>query len=185
MVLGCGYSVSAKKFAMISGMSIRKSNQAVYLYRRKMSRVVHLWNKLQRKLHMAYSLKHDFTLDLPSGRSLRYGRIHTALQYERRNYMAMVTKGLKKIPMNLYGGLLTENMSQALARDVFSDIITRLEKRGLEIIFHVHDEVVVEVDEEKAEEVLELVIQEMKTPPKWIPDIPLDAEGKILDRYEK
>ena len=185
MVLGCGYSVSAKKFAMISGMSIHESKQAVYLYRQKMAKVVHLWNKLQRKLHVAYSLGHDFNLELPSGRSLRYGRITTVMQYERRNYMALVSKGLKKVPMHLYGGLLTENMSQALARDIFSDIITRLEKKGLQIIFHVHDEVVVEVDEKNAEEALELIIREMKTPPKWIPNIPLDAEGKILDRYEK
>ena len=39
--------------------------------------------------------------------------------------------------------------------------------------------------EDDAKEALDLVIKEMRTPPKWLPDIPLDAEGKILDRYEK
>lgn len=185
MVLGCGYSVSAKKFALISNMDEEEAVKAVHLYRTKMKRVVSLWNKLQRQLHVAYSLGTDFVVDLPSGRSLNYGVIQNQLQFGRRNYMAMIAKGIKKIPVKLYGGLLTENASQALARDIFSDIIIRLEKRGLGIIFHVHDEVVVEVDENEAEGTLELIIQEMRTPPEWIPDIPLDAEGKILDKYEK
>jgi len=185
MVLGCGYSVSAKKFALISNMDEEEAVKAVHLYRTKMKRVVSLWNKLQRQLHVAYSLGTDFVVDLPSGRSLNYGVIQTQLQFGRRNYMAMIAKGIKKIPVKLYGGLLTENASQALARDIFSDIIIRLEKRGMGIIFHVHDEVVVEVDENEAEGTLELIIQEMRTPPEWIPDIPLDAEGKILDKYEK
>ena len=107
------------------------------------------------------------------------------MQFGRRNYIALIAKGAKKIPVKLYGGLLTENASQALARDIFSDILTRLENRGMEIIFHVHDEVVIEVDEKDAEETLDLVIEEMRTPPEWLPDIPLDAEGKVLDKYEK
>ena len=89
------------------------------------------------------------------------------------------------MPVKLYGGLLTENASQALARDIFSDILTRLENKGMDIIFHVHDEVVIEVDEKDAEKTLSLVIDEMRTPPKWLPEIPLDAEGKVLDKYEK
>ena len=97
----------------------------------------------------------------------------------------MIAKGIKKVPVKLYGGLLTENASQALARDIFADILIRLNKKDLNIIFHVHDEVVIETPEEAAEEVLQTVIEEMRKPPEWIPDIPLDAEGKILDRYEK
>lgn len=185
MVLGCGYGVSAKKFALISGMDEKEAVKAVKLYRKRMRRVVGLWNNLQRKLHVAYSLGNDFIIELPSGRTLNYGTIQTAMQYGRRNYIALITKGAKKVPVKLYGGLLTENASQALARDVFSDILIRLENRGMRIIFHVHDEVVIEVKEDDAKEALDLVIKEMRTPPKWLPDIPLDAEGKILDRYEK
>ena len=50
---------------------------------------------------------------------------------------------------------------------------------------HVHDEVVVEVEEDKAEEALRDITEIMSTPPSWIPDLPLAAEGKILDCYEK
>ena len=85
----------------------------------------------------------------------------------------------------MYGGVLAENASQALARDGFADIMLRLDKSGHKIICHVHDEVVIEVKEDDAEQVLGDVLETMRTPPSWLPDIPLDAEGKILNRYEK
>tara|TARA_R110002051_G_scaffold274450_2_gene335175 strand:- start:1127 stop:2890 length:1764 start_codon:yes stop_codon:yes gene_type:complete len=185
MVLGCGYSASAKKFAMISDMDETEAIKAVSLYRTKMNKVVSLWHKLQRELHVAYSLGNVFSIELPSGRSLNYGKIKSAIQYGRRNYLALIAKGMKKVPVKLYGGLLTENASQALARDIFADILIRLEAKGLQTIFHVHDEVVIETSASEADDVLEAVVEEMRIPPKWIPDIPLDAEGKVLDRYEK
>ena len=80
---------------------------------------------------------------------------------------------------------MAENASQALARDIFSDMILRVFYAGFKIIMHVHDELVVEADADKAEETLEAIINIMSEPPKWIPDIPLDAEGSIQTRYEK
>ena len=50
---------------------------------------------------------------------------------------------------------------------------------------HVHDEVVIEEDKGKAKESLAEVINIMSTPPEWIPDLPVAAEGSILTRYEK
>jgi|TARA_R110002051_G_scaffold203417_2_gene269826 DNA polymerase len=185
MVLGCGYGASSNRFSIISGMSSLKAQMAVALYRQKMSKVVRLWNLLQRRMHVAYATGGEFTLDMPSGRSLNYGKITTTLQQGRRNYVSMVTKGSKKIPMRLWGGLLAENFSQGLARDIFSDMMIRLEEKGMKIIFHVHDEFIIEVDEEDSEKTLESVIESMSRAPDWIPDIPLAAEGKILDRYEK
>ena len=185
MVLGCGYGASSNKFAIISGMTPAEAHTAVSLYRQRMNRVVKLWNVLQRKMHVAYATGENFRLELPSGRALDYGKITTTLQEGRRNYVAMLTKGSKKIPMRMWGGLLAENYSQALAREIFADMMLRIEEAGMDIIFHVHDEFIIEVDENKAEKTLEDVIESMSEAPKWIPDIPLAAEGKILDRYEK
>ena len=185
MVLGCGYGASAKKFAMISGMSLMEAQSAVSLYRHKLQKVVALWNKLQRDMHIAYAQNKDFKLELPSGRALNYGKITTALQGGRRNYIAMLTKGSKKIPIRLWGGLLAENISQALARDIFADMLLRIDALGMKVIFHVHDEFVIEAEESEADNVLKQVIESMSKAPGWIPDIPLAAEGKILERYEK
>ena len=185
MVLGCGYGVSANKFSMISGMPIEEAVISVRLYRSYMKKVVSYWNHLQRQMHIAYSKKEDFTLGLPSGRELNYGKIKTSIQNNRRSYTAMLTKGSKKVPVRLWGGLLAENLSQALARDVFADMLVRLEKEGLSTIFHVHDEFVIEIEEGRGQKSLDKVLNIMKTPPPWIPNIPLDAEGKIVNEYEK
>ena len=87
--------------------------------------------------------------------------------------------------MKLWGGVVAENLSQGLARDIFSDMIVRLEEGGINLIFHVHDEVVIECDENEAESILERTIEIMSTPPTWIPDIPLAADGQMLTRYQK
>ena len=86
--------------------------------------------------------------------------------------------------MRLWGGILAQNLSQALARDILSDMMLRIERKGLRILFHVHDEVVLEVDEDSAEEDKKTVDEIMMTPPEWI-SIPLSCESKILTRYEK
>tara|TARA_B100000131_G_scaffold108404_1_gene105286 strand:- start:15249 stop:17012 length:1764 start_codon:yes stop_codon:yes gene_type:complete len=185
MVLGCGYGASPAKFAIMSGLPLWESKISVMIYRKHMGGVVKFWNELSRKMHMAYSKGEELVFPLPSGRSLNYGKITTALQKGKRNYISMVTKGSKKIPVRLWGGLLAENLSQALARCIFADMLLRVESLGLKIIFHVHDELIIECKEGDAEETLRSVIESMSTPPDWIPDIPLKAEGKILDRYEK
>ena len=185
MVLGCGYGASHKKFSEISGLSITKSFRAVRTYREYMKREVRLWSIYQRGLHTCYGLCEPFKIDLPSGRSLDYGMIKSHIINGRRHLISMIARGAKKTPIRLWGGLLTENASQALARDVFSDILLRLEENNMNVIFHVHDEVVIEADKEDAENVLEDVIKIMSTPPVWLPDIPLAAEGKVLTQYEK
>ncbi len=81
--------------------------------------------------------------------------------------------------------MIAHNCAQGLARDIFSEMLLRIDKAGHEIILHVHDEVVIECDADKAENVLAEVIEIMSTPPEWIPDIPLAAEGHVLDCYSK
>ena len=185
MVLGCGYGVGAKRFASISGMSEKEAEGAVALYRKSMPKVVGLWNRLNRKMHLCYMNKVPFQYELPSKRLMNYGHIQVALQNGRRQYYCKITKGAKKIPMKLWGGLTAENLSQALARDIFAYILVQLHKKGYYLILHVHDEVVIECAEEEAEDILKETLDIMSRPPSWIPDIPLQGEGKIVTKYEK
>lgn len=99
--------------------------------------------------------------------------------------MAMMSRNGKRRPMRLWGGVVAENLSQALARDIFSDMMLRLEEQGIRIIFHVHDEFVIECKEDDAEDVLAKTIKVMSEAPSWINDIPLAAEGTILSHYQK
>ncbi len=82
-----------------------------------------------------------------------------------------------------YGGLLCENVTQATARDLLAEGITRFEKAGYEIVMHVHDEVVPEVDKnfgtlQEAEDLLCVV-------PAWAKDLPIKAAGWVGHRYRK
>jgi DNA polymerase len=185
MVLGCGYGAGAEKFAIMSKMDAKEAQDAVDLYRNKMKSVTKLWREYTTDVSVSYDQQVSLTIDLPSGRSLDYGKVRPVKQNGKTNYVALMMRNGKRLPVKLWGGLLAENASQALARDIFCNMLCRIDEAGFDIVFHVHDEVVVEVDADKAEDALSSIINIMSTPPEWIPDIPLSAEGSILTRYEK
>ena len=186
MVLGCGFSIGPSRFAEYSGMSLGEAEQAVRTYRLRMKSVVNFWAKLNQELVTACALGVPFELKLPSGRILRYGKLRKMKALGDR--FAIIGKmyrmgGMRDI--KLYGGILSENLAQGLARDIFSDMMLRIDAAGYPIILHVHDEVVCEVPEAIADEALSNILKIMSTPPDWIPDIPVSAEGEILDIYTK
>jgi hypothetical protein len=80
--------------------------------------------------------------------------------------------------------LIAHNCVQATARDVFASFIPIIEyELGLPILFHVHDELTCLIKEDKAEDALRDLLQVMRTPPEFMPGLPLDAEGKIVTTY--
>lgn len=187
IVLGCGYGMGPTKFSAFSKMDMAEAEVSVKTYREKMSSVVKLWRSLDKDMAMAYSLSEPFELDLPSGRSLRYGtlkRMRDAMSGGFRHIGKLIRNGqLRDFP--LWGGILTENLSQGLARDIFADMMLRVDAAGFPVILHVHDEMVIEVPEAQAEEAFAKIMEIMHTPPDWIQDIPVAAEGHILDLYSK
>ena len=82
-----------------------------------------------------------------------------------------------------YGGRLTENAVQAIARDLLAEAMLRLDSRGWEVVLSVHDELVAECDEEFAD--LDAFTSLMEASPKWAKGCPIEAEGWISGRYRK
>ena len=188
IVLGCGYGMGATKFSAFSGMPIDEAEKAVALYRERMSLVPKYWRSLDQDMATACAVSEPFELDLPSGRSLRYGKVRRmkeAGSVTRFRYIGKIVRNGQLRDFPLWGGILTENLSQGLARDIFSDMMLRVDAAGFPVILHVHDEMVCEVPEAQAEEALAKILEIMHTPPSWIPDIPVAAEGGILDLYTK
>ncbi len=181
MVLGCGYGAGKNRFREMSGMTQHEANTAVDIYRTHMPTVTRLWAKYNADIKASCAHKIPFSVTLPSGRVLDYGIIKRGADFKET---ALLPRNGKRVPIKLWGGLVAENASQALARDIFSDMLLRVSSAGHNIVFHVHDEMVIEVDAQDAEKVYKGVVDIMSQPPEWI-DLPLDAEGAILTRYEK
>ena len=119
----------------------------------------------------------DFlTILLPSGRKLYYVRPHMGTNRFGEPALAfwgMDQKSKKFGIRETYGGMLVENIVQAIARDCLAEAIERLEAAGYPVVFHVHDEVVIDTDKGCLEDVVRI----MSIPPVWAPDLPLTADG--------
>ena len=130
-----------------------------------------------------------FTITLPSGRKLYYvdpGIGENQWGKPSISYMGMdqTTKKWKRV--ETYGGKLVENCVQAIARDCLADTIERLEAAGLPVVFHIHDEVVIDVEPWADEEaMLQTVVEIMRRPIPWAPGLPLNADGWVGGYFKK
>lgn len=129
----------------------------------------------------------DFlTIRLPNGRKLYYVNPHIGTNrfgQESICYFGQNQKTKKWGVLETYGGKLTENITQAVARDCLAETIERLEAAGFPVVFHIHDEVVIDAPPALAK--LETVEQIMKQPPTWAPDLPLNADGWVNPFFKK
>lgn len=132
-------------------------------------------------------------MELPSGRSIwyRYARSipsdKNPDKIDRRTFVGKGS-GVGHIRTDTHGGKLTENVTQAVARDVLFDLIMRIEAEKNQpgrIVLHVHDEVVLEVPEAQAEQRLADVLGMMAEPPKWATGLIVAGAGDIMERYGK
>ena len=114
---------------------------------------------------------------LPSGLALRYPMLKAVPDAGGRVQWHYGEHGIK-----LYGGKLTENIVQAVARCVMTDGMLRIQKR-YSCVLTVHDEVVVAVPEVEAEEAKDWVLAQMVVVPTYMPGLPLAAEVDVAKRY--
>lgn len=180
IVLGCGYGASTKKFSQIMDCSLEEAEKNVSIYRKSLSKVVELWKHYERNVKMACKSK-EYNVPLPSGNTMQYKNLVRAADA----VTCTVIRNGKPMIVRPWYGMITENCSQSLARDIFCHQLKQIEDAGYKIILHVHDEVVIEVRADLAEAALAEVIQIMSTAPDWIPNIPLSSEGKISTDYTK
>lgn len=130
----------------------------------------------------------SLTLQLPSGRKLFY--VDPAIGENRWGNPSITYMGIndknKWGRIETYGGKLVENCVQAIARDCLALSIENLEAAGFPVVFHVHDEVVIDIrpfDDEKA--MLKAVTAAMSKPIPWAPGLPLNAEGWVGTFFKK
>ncbi|MDU6784446.1 MAG: DNA polymerase [Peptoniphilus harei] len=122
-------------------------------------------------------------IELPSKRRLAYPKAKIGMNRfggESVVYEGIVV-GNKWDKIESYGGKFVENIVQAIARDILAEAMMRLEKKGFNIVMHIHDEVVIESDSSSIEEVNEI----MSVVPEWADGLILDADGFESEFYKK
>ncbi len=165
-------------------------------WRRANKKIVQFWKDVQRaaikaiksrapiklgKLRFRYR-KGFLFITLPSGRNLAYARAKVEpgdygdkIVYEGQGDKAYFTA------QETYGGKLVENIVQATARDILAEALLRIEAAGYGVVFHVHDEAIIEGSGLTIEEVNDLMAQT----PEWAEGLPLNSEGYITKYYMK
>lgn len=117
-------------------------------------------------------------LRLPSGRTLYYpqGRIEDdTVRYQGKNPFTH-----KWGPITATPGKWVENIVQAMCADLLMEALIRCEERGIDVVLHVHDEIIAETKQP-----LDALLDVMETAPAWAPDLPLAAAGFTCQRYRK
>jgi hypothetical protein len=163
--------------------------------------VVALWQNLQGQLESAArknSPTHTFTL--PSGRKKTYfnprfvtearktvdpdtGEETTRLE---KRLQASVIEG--RMPVGLHGGPLTENIDQAIARDImYWGAMDVVDATGWDFLWNAYDEVIFEVPTEDGERALALIPEKLcrGSSAEWTEGLPLEVEGGLFDHYTK
>lgn len=188
-VLGLGFGCGPAKFvdvARILGgleISLDEATQIVRNYRKSNEGIVAAWKRLEANFaesaRVPGTVKHS--MPLPSGRDIVYHKPH----YSDRDLACTPILGLGT--RKVYGGLLFENLVQATARDIFADHLLKLRDLGgyYVPVLIVHDEVLLEVPIDEAEEASKVLQSVMETAPLWCDGLPITADVQQLTQYTK
>lgn len=207
LALGYGGGVSALEAMGGSrmGLSQQEEKDIMLRWREANPKIVKLWKVIELAAIRAIQTGETITINrgievgrhwgcltikLPSGRTICYPRAsigverndgwrgdHPIIEYEGLN---QITKKWEKI--RTYGGKLTENVVQSIARDILGIVILRAYRKSLNIVFHIHDEIIVEAEADQTLKDVETLFSE---PISWCTDLPLKGAGYSTPYYLK
>lgn len=208
--LALGYQGSTGALAALGaldmGLTEEELTELVKRWRASNRRIVELWYSIEngalevmrteqpvviRGLVLAregdYYNGQDFlTITLPSKRKLFYPQpfLHNNEFGREALYYRGINQETKKWEtISTYGGKLTENIVQAIARDCLAESLKRLDAAGYQAVITVHDEVILDVPVEKAD--IKTITDIMGFPIAWAPGLQLRAEGFRTVFYKK
>ena len=201
--LACGYGGSSGALismgALQMGLKEEELPEIIDSWREANPKIVQYWWDVEKAATQAFKtgkrqeigkLAFEFYsgtlwMLLPSGRKLAY--LKPRLQPNRFGRMSLTYEGVgqnhKWARQETYSGRLVENATQAIARDILAEAMARMEGYGLNIVGHVHDEVIIEAPKDRytVDEVCKL----MSVNPEWCKDLPLNAAGYKGSYYFK
>lgn len=207
LALGYGGGIAALEAMGGSrmGLSEQEERQTVRQWRDANPRIVRLWDVVERaaikaittgevvEIHRGIKVARRWgmlTITLPSGRMMCYPRARVGVEYgdgPRGDHKVIEYEGLNQTTkkwetLRTYGGKLVENIVQAIARDILGVVILRARAMGLRVVFHVHDEIIVEAPPTVPLADVEALFDE---PVEWCHDLPLKGAGYSTPYYLK
>jgi DNA polymerase I-like protein with 3'-5' exonuclease and polymerase domains len=205
-ILGLGYGMGWFKFRDTlkqAGVEVdeREAKRIVYLYRDTYPKIKALWTRCDSALadmmsgqggQLGVCAYNPEGILLPNNMMLRYNALRKGddgFEYINNNKVFQkfiankVSNGGQDITWTkLYGGKVTENIIQALARIVITDQMTAIGQH-YHVIFQVHDEIIIATSEGEAHATQQVVEQLMSVPPAWAPTLPVACESGVGDNY--
>lgn len=198
--LACGYAggLGAMKAmgADRAGLTDDEIADIVARWRERSPHIVALWDTVERAAFHALQHKghkHGIQkcwfifrddgclyMHLPSGREICYRKAHICKNRWGRESIGYWGWQNSWVHLETYGGKLVENLIQAISRDILVKAMLRLETR-YNIVMHVHDEVIIEHDNDALDDVIEVMTQGED----WTQGLPLNADGFVCNYYRK
>lgn len=137
---------------------------------------------------LLYYKDNNLWIQLPSGRSICYPNAvekENVFGHKQITFQGTDTQG-NWVTIETYGGKLTENVVQAIARDCLAEKMLKAENEGFQIVAHIHDEMVLDVPNDKHfQENFEKIDALMAEPIDWAPGLPLKGGTYACDYYRK
>lgn len=199
LALGYGGGINALK-AMGAEGTDAELEEIKQTYRAANPRIAKFWADMDRAMRNRSGRVGEYitvhpkanglvTIKLPSGRELFYHKLHfrTVSKFDKEvEALHFLDPKSHRAVIPTYGGRLTENVTQAVARDVLAHALVNLDKENVAVVAHVHDEVIAEggVTVERMKELMGAGPGNPLSPP-WSEGLPLAAEGYYCARYRK
>ena len=203
-VLGLGYGMGPQKLQQTLkqgtmgppvDISEDECRRIVGIYRQKNWKIKAFWKKMDQVItNMTLGIESKEGplevgkgfIRLPNGMFLQYFGLHGTAEISRDDLVMTETTYLTRTGRTkLYGGLLTENVVQALSRIIVAEQMLKIHDAGYRIVTMTHDEIVIVAKKKDAKKALDFMIKTMSTAPDWAPGLPLSAEGDFDDCYSK
>ena len=194
--LALGYNMGWRKLRVNAGLGFMgtppvhltqlEAQNAVNKWRATNSKTAAMWSRLNDLIpRIKADELYEFNglvfgqgcITLPNGMALHYPN----LRWDEEDASWVYDNGKK-----LYGGIILENIIQALARCIIAEQIYRVDQKcKIRVVSSTHDEIIAICKEKYAQDVYNYIAHEMCVPPEWAPDIPLEADGGFAANYSK
>ena len=198
--LACGYGGSIGAIKAMGGTELNLTDDELYSlvedWRKTSPNIVKLWSDVQSvavkvitdqssmtfgRLKFSYEIGILF-IELPSGRRLAY--VRPKVEKDDNGKTVITYEGVgdnkKWLRLETYGAKLVENITQGIARDLLLHSMAAM--KDMDIVGHVHDEVIVECDPDTT---VEQICSLMEQTPDWAEGLLLRADGYECEFYMK